>query len=72
MVRTTENVTRVYDLRTGEIVAIYTCMPEEAVRCAFAQFEKKDFNTWDYENKYPIQYGAAKASVSCGDYAAIL
>ena len=72
MVRTTEDVTRVYDLRTGELRAIYTLSPEQAVICAYAQFEKKDFNTWQYTEKYSFRYGIAKASVSCGDYCALV
>jgi hypothetical protein len=28
--------------------------PAEAVRNAYAQHQRKDFNTWDYDAKYPV------------------
>jgi len=30
---------------------IYSCKPEEAVVCVYAQ-SKGDFNTWNYDSKY--------------------
>jgi len=61
---------RVMDLRISEYVAEYTCTPVEAVRAAFAQFDRRDFNTWTYADKYPVTHN--KRSVSCGDYTALL
>ena len=62
-------MTRVMDLRTGEYVATYSCSPEDAVRAAFAQLDRKDFNTWDYEKRYLVVHG--RRSVSCGDFCAL-
>ena len=62
-------MTKVMDLRTGEYVAEYSCTPKEAVRAAFAQFDRKDFNTWQYAERYPITRN--KHSVTCGDYTAL-
>ena len=61
---------KVMDLRTGEYVAEYSCSPDDAVRAAFAQFDRKDWNTWTYADKYPVTYN--KHSVACGDYTAMI
>ncbi len=63
-------ITTVYDLRTGKDIAIYTCIAEEAVRCAFAQMEKHDFNTLSYNDRYKVFFG--NKTVRCGDYCALL
>lgn len=60
--------TDVIDLRTGKTIATYSCLPVEAVRAAYAQFEQKDFCTWEYK-KYPITVG--KHTVACGNYCAM-
>lgn len=65
-------MTMVLNLATGDVI-IYDAPPETAVRLAFAQFYRKDFNTWEYKrylHKIPIRRG--KHSVSCGDFAAML
>lgn len=47
------NVVRVFDLVKGEYVADYVGIsPKNALIAAYAQFKKKDFNTWDYEKRY--------------------
>ena len=38
----------VRDRQTGGMVTYVGLYEEEAVRNAYLQFEKKDFNTWDY------------------------
>jgi len=58
----------VYNLSTGENVGEYTCTPREAVISAYAQFEKKDFNTWDYENQYGSLVTEGELTIACGDY----
>lgn len=42
-------LTKVMDLRTGE-VREYLLSPRDAVAAAFEQAERKNWNTWDYEN----------------------
>ncbi len=63
----------VYDLRTtaSRPVAVYTCTPREAVICAFAQLDRKDWNTWDYAAKYGHLVQEGKLSVLCGDFCAL-
>jgi len=58
----------VYNLSTGGKVAEYTCSPREAVISAYAQFEKHDRNTWDYENQYGSLVVEGKLTIACGDY----
>lgn len=63
-------MTAVMNLSTGEIIGSYSLPPELAVRNAWLQNERNDFNTWDYEKaKYPTIYHG-KLTVSCGDYCA--
>lgn len=62
--------TQVYDLSKGlNRVAVYDLPPQVAVRNAYAQFGKGDYNTWDYA-KYDSLVVENKFSFSCGDYAA--
>lgn len=65
-------VTEVMDLRTGEYVGWWTIPPKEAVIAAYAQFEKEDYNTWLYEERYSHMLVRGRYSVACGDYAALL
>jgi len=44
------NVVQVMNLATRKIVT-YTCTPREAVIAAYAQ-ERKDWNTWQYSERY--------------------
>lgn len=46
----------VFDLSAAR-TAYYdaSLLPEEAVRCAHAQFDANDFNTWDYAKNYPFE-----------------
>ena len=62
---------KVMDLRTGEYVAEYTCSPKEAVVCAFAQLDHKDFNTWRYDERYGVLVEEGKVCFLCGDYCAL-
>lgn len=64
-------ITRVLNLSTQQEL-IYTCTPIEAVMAAYAQVEKKDYNTWDYYVRYADLVVSGKHSVSCGDWCALL
>lgn len=44
------SVTIVRNLATGQVLR-YTCPPRQAVVAAYAQ-EHKDFNTWQYAERY--------------------
>lgn len=46
---------------------IYTCSPKEAVIAAYAQ-SLKDWNTWDYNNKYLTLVEEGKITWLCGDF----
>jgi len=62
-------LTRVMNLETGEI-AEYSLPPDEAVICAYAQFTRKDNNTfgyWKYEEL--LDYG--HYTVTCGSWCAL-
>ena len=48
---------------------IYTCSPEEAVIAAYAQ-SKKDFSTWQYQERYGHLLLRGKLTVNCGDFSA--
>ncbi len=47
-------VTTVHNLNTNEEIIFVGLTPSEAVRNAYAQEEKHDFNTRDYDRKYPL------------------
>ena len=59
-------MTRVFNLATGEERA-YWCAPFAAVVCAFAQFTRKDFNTWGYA-KYYLMVDYTKHTYLLGDW----
>lgn len=62
--------TNVIDLRTGTVY-LYNLPPEDAVRVAFLQQDKKDYNTWNYsQKKVPVRRG--KHTVACGNFAAFV
>lgn len=61
---------RAFNLSTGE-VRWYTCDHREAVRAAYAQ-ERGDWNTWQYAERYDDLVTQGRATVSCGDWTAIL
>lgn len=42
---------------------VYTNNPTDSLVCAYAQFVKKDWNTWDYETKY----GHLKELIQAGE-----
>ncbi len=44
----------VHDLDTQQQLVFVGLTPAEAVRNAFAQVERKDFSTWEYERRYPV------------------
>lgn len=65
-------MTSVFDLRTATYTD-YTLSPREAVIAAYAQREKRDFNTWLYGDTYGHLVTIADSSkpglvcVSCGN-----
>lgn len=62
--------TQVYDLSKGlQRVAVYDLPPREAVRNAYAQFGKGDFETWNYA-QYDSLVVENRFSFGCGDFAA--
>lgn len=63
--------TNVYKLGVARslFTANYSLPAREAVRNAYAQFERKDFNTWDYA-KYDSLVKEGEHSFTCGDYIA--
>lgn len=65
--------TVVHDLRDpyNSRIAVYNLSPREAVRNAYAQFERNDWNTWDY-SKYDSLVVETFRTVSCGHQAAFI
>jgi hypothetical protein len=59
--------TTVINLSTGDEM-VYCLPAKEAVKNAFWQFERKNYNTWEYPE---LQVVEGKYSYSCGDYAAL-
>lgn len=62
--------TYVTDLRTGKIVGSWCLSPRQAVIAAYAQRERKDYNTWEYEERYASLVREGKFTVSVEDFAA--
>ena len=60
--------TIVYQLGT-ENKYIYMLPPEQAVVCAYYQYEKKNFSTWEYDYSM-ARYSVSAKTVYCGDFAA--
>jgi hypothetical protein len=54
---------------SGHEEQIYSCPPREAVIAAYAQ-SRRDFNTWDYEQRYGSLVEEGHVTVMCGDFAA--
>lgn len=48
----------------------FTCSPREAVIAAHAQ-SLRDWNTWDYREKYDHLVREGGVTFSCGDFAAM-
>lgn len=60
--------TIVYQLGTRKKY-IYTLPPKIAVVCAYYQYGKHNYNTWEYD--YSIaKYSVSARTVYCGDFAA--
>lgn len=59
----------VFNLATQEHIP-YTCTPREAVIAAYAQ-ERKDYNTWNYEQQYGHLVETGKHTYLCGNWSAI-
>ena len=60
--------TIVYQLGTNNKY-IYTLPPEQAVVCAYYQYAKNNYNTWEYDYSL-VRYSATVMTVYCGDFAA--
>jgi hypothetical protein len=63
--------TTVFNLWTGQ-ESVYTLCPFDAVRAAYAQVERSDFNTWNYHNyNHLIKVSRSKKDgysiVTCGN-----
>jgi hypothetical protein len=64
---------RVFNLATGEErIYDWTLTPVQAVRNAWLQTVRGDFNTWDYENRTLLPMRVTGRTVSCGDWVALL
>ena len=64
------SLTKVIDLRDPSREYYYTLPPEQAVVCAYYQYEKRNWNTWEYNFKLALHshyYGTAY----CGNMAAL-
>lgn len=61
---------RVLNLSTDAERIYEGIMPKEAVIAAFAQAERKDYNTWDYETRYTAQVLTGRFTYSLGDWCA--
>lgn len=59
----------VTNLNTGNS-RTYSCTPREAVIASYAQVEKKDFNTWDYSERYDHLVKVGISHVTCGYWTA--
>lgn len=64
-------LTTVMQLGTGEYVGAWALPAEEAVVAAYAQLEKRDFNTWRYGEKYRGEVVFNRLTVRCGNYTAL-
>lgn len=60
--------TVVYQLGTRNEY-IYTVPPEQAVVNAYYQYEKHNFNTWEYDYSL-VRYSFSAKTAYCGDFAA--
>ena len=58
----------VMNLRTGDTQG-YTCTPREAVVAAFAQ-SHKDWNTWQYKDRYDAYVVEGEMTIACADFCA--
>ncbi len=63
-----ESIT-VHNVDTNEEIIYSGLSPSEAVRNAYAQYGKRDFNTADYDIKYPLSKVATRVHGSKTVYA---
>jgi hypothetical protein len=59
----------VRNLASGEEL-LYSCSPRQACIAAYAQCERRDFNTWDYEERYGHLVEEASLTLIVGNWAA--
>jgi hypothetical protein len=62
-------VTQVFNLATGK-ERTYSCAPFTALVCCYAQFERKDWNTWDYA-KYFMMVDYTRHTYLLGDWSVL-
>ena len=61
----------VMNLATEQKVLYFdTVTPKEAVVCAYAQYSKKDWNTWMYDEMYNHLVEEGQYTFLCGDWSA--
>lgn len=64
--------TVVRNLATGDKwEAVYDLPPREAVRNAYAQYGRGDYNTWDYAKRYDHLVVEGNFTFACGDFCAL-
>jgi hypothetical protein len=64
----------VMNLNTGAEYHYSGITPREAVIAAYAQGERQDWNTWDYEKKYGylVRISRSSRTISCGEYSTLM
>lgn len=66
-----EGTVTVYNLDNPDRIVYYAGItPAQAVMCAYAQMDRRDFNTWEYENKYSSLVKESELMYFCGNWAA--
>ena len=60
----------VYNLSNPDDKISYTCTPRQAVIAAYAQ-NNRDYNTWQYEERYGKLVEETEDTWLCGDFCAL-
>lgn len=60
-------ITQVMNLRTGSVYS-YTLPPKKAVVAAFEQYEKKNFNIWNYDFVTHSELVETDDGFKCGNF----
>jgi len=60
-------VTQALNLKSGSVYQ-YTLPPEKAVVSAYEQYEKKNFNTWDYDYETHPELVEIANGFKCGNF----
>jgi hypothetical protein len=67
--RTLAHPVVVLNMATGQQVTYVGIAPEVAVLCAYAQYTRNDYNTWEYRERYGSMRRTGVAGYYCGDWA---